>query len=154
DIAVKQEILETFDHRQRLDRITDTLTGEVEILELDQKIRSRVRRQMERNQREYYLKEQLKAITAELGQDLASEVDRLKARVAEKKLAPAIETRVLAEVLRLERTPQTSPEASVIRNYLELVLALPWNEATEDRLDINVAQQILNDDHYGLEAVK
>jgi ATP-dependent Lon protease len=154
DLTTKQDILEQPEPRQRLDRIIDALSAEIEILELDQKIRSRVRRQMEKNQREYYLKEQLKAITAELGQDATSEAETLRSRAREKRLPEAVETRVMQDIARLERTPPTSPETSVLRTYLDLVLALPWNDRTPDVLDVDLAQQVLDEDHYGLEQVK
>ncbi|MCX6024391.1 MAG: LON peptidase substrate-binding domain-containing protein [Chloroflexi bacterium] len=127
DIATKQEVLETL---------------------------GRVRRQMERNQREYYLKEQLKAINAELGQEAATEAEALRTRAKEKGLPEAVEQRVMQDISRLERTPATSPESGVLRNYLELTLNLPWNDHSDDRLDVDCAQTILNEDHYGLDQVK
>ncbi|MBI2865465.1 MAG: endopeptidase La [Chloroflexi bacterium] len=154
DIATKQSILETLNHHQRLEKVSTYLHNEIEILEMEQRIRSRVRQQMDRNQREYYLKEQLKAIHEELGTDQLSEASDLKQRVKDKGLPEAIEVKMLREVVRLERMPQASPEGNVVRTYLDLVLALPWNERTEDRLDIDVALEILDEDHYGLHKVK
>ncbi|MDO8673744.1 MAG: endopeptidase La [Dehalococcoidia bacterium] len=154
DIAAKQTILETLNHQQRLEKVSTYLHNEIEILEMEQRLRSRVRQQMDRNQREYYLKEQLKAIHEELGNDQVSEVADLKQRLKDKALPEAVEVKMLHELARLERMPQASPEGNVIRTYLDLVLALPWNERTEDRIDIDIAQEILDEDHYGLGKVK
>ncbi|MCL6641482.1 MAG: AAA family ATPase, partial [Candidatus Rokubacteria bacterium] len=154
DPHVKQSVLEIIDHQERLERVHYLVANEVEILELDQRLRARVRQQMDRNQREYYLKEQLKAIHEELGHDPASEVAELRQKAAEKGLPEVAATRFQRELSRLERLPSSSPEGNIIRTYLELILALPWNERTEDRTDVDYAQQVLDEDHYGLDKVK
>ena len=154
DVATKQVILETPSHQERLDRIGVIISNEIEILELEQKVRARVRQQMDKNQREYYLKEQLKAINEELGNDAQNEAAELRQKVREKGMPEAVETKILREIGRLERMAQSSPEANVVRTYIDLAVSLPWNERTEDRLDIDLAQAVLDEDHYGLEKVK
>ncbi len=148
------DLLETLDPLDRLEKICVVLGNEIEVLELEAKIRQRVRQQVDKNQKEYYLKEQLRAIQEELGHDTASEVQELRDRLAQKGLPPEAETKVRKEIDRLERMPQHSAELVVLRNYIDWVLALPWNERTEDRLDIAYAQQVLDEDHYGLDKVK
>ena len=154
DVPTKQSILEVADQRERLERMSLIVANETEILEMEQRIRSRVRQQMDRNQREYYLKEQLKAIHEELGSDSHSEANELRARIKEKEFPEEIEVKLLREVQRLERMPQSSPEGNVIRTYLDLALALPWRERSDDRLEIDLARRDLNEDHYGLDKVK
>ncbi|HEY7348315.1 MAG TPA: endopeptidase La [Ktedonobacterales bacterium] len=148
------DLLETLDPLDRLEKICVVLGNEIEVLELEAKIRQRVRQQVDKNQKEYYLKEQLRAIQEELGHDTASEVQELRDRMAQKGLPPEAETKVRKEIDRLERMPQHSAELVVLRNYIDWVLALPWNERTEDRLDIAYAQVVLDEDHYGLDKVK
>ena len=128
----------------------------MEILELERKINLRVRKQMEKTQKEYYLREQLKAIQKELGdkEDRAAEADELRDKIKKAKLPKEVNERALRELDRLEKMPPMVAEAMVVRNYLEWLLDLPWNKETKDRLDINVAENILNEDHYGLEKVK
>jgi ATP-dependent Lon protease len=154
DPHVKQGVLETLDHQERLERVHLMLANEIDVLELDQRIRARVRQQMDKNQREYYLKEQLKAINEELGNDQASEIAELRQKAEEKQLPEAAATRLARELSRLERMPSSSPEANIIRTYVDLILALPWNERTEDRLDVDFAQRVLDEDHYGLDKIK
>ncbi len=154
DHVAQMDLLETLDPAERLEKICVTLGNEIEVLELEAKIRQRVRQQVDKNQKEYYLKEQLRAIQEELGHDTASEVQELRDRVAKKGLPPEAETKVRKEIDRLERMPQHSAELVVLRNYIDWVLALPWNERTEDRLDATYAKHVLDEDHYGLEKVK
>ncbi len=154
DLTTQMDLLETLDPLERLEKICVALGNEIEVLELEAKIRQRVRQQVDKNQKEYYLKEQLRAIQEELGHDTASEVQELRERVAQKHLPPEAEAKVRKEIDRLERMPQHSAELVVLRNYIDWVLALPWNERTDDRLDIAYAQQVLDEDHYGLEKVK
>lgn len=154
DPHVKQAVLEILDHQDRLERVHLLLANEVEVLELDQRIRSRVRQQMDKNQREYYLKEQLKAINEELGNDQASEIVELRQKIEEKNLPEVAGSRIQKELSRLERMPASSPESNIIRTYIDLILALPWNEQSEDRLDVALAQAVLDEDHFGLEKVK
>jgi ATP-dependent Lon protease len=113
-----------------------------------------VRQQVDKNQREYYLREQLRAINEELGQDQANEARELRDRLAQKGLPAESFVKVSKEIDRLERMPQHSAEVVVLRNYLDWILALPWQERTEDRLDMLEAQRVLDEDHYGLEKVK
>ncbi len=154
DHAQQQDLLETSDPLARLEKVCVTLGNEIEILELENKIRQRVRQQVDKNQREYYLKEQLRAIQEELGNDQASEVRELRDKIAQKGLPDDVAVKVGKEIDRLERMPTHSAELVVLRNYLDWILALPWQERTEDRLDMAVAQQVLDEDHYGLEKVK
>ena len=154
DYAQLQDLLETFDPLARLEKICVSLGNEIEIVELENKIRQRVRQQVDKNQREYYLKEQLRAIQEELGQDQASEIAELRERVAKKGLPSEVAVKVNKELDRLERMPSHSAEMVVLRNYIDWVLALPWKEHTEDRLDMTYAQKILDEDHYGLDKVK
>ncbi|MFZ5942755.1 MAG: endopeptidase La [Bacillota bacterium] len=155
-VSDKQQILESVSVKDRLEKLYGILTRELEILELERKINSRVRKQMEKTQKEYYLREQLKAIQKELGEkdERAAEADELRERIAEANLPEEVEEKALKEVERLEKMPPMVAEASVVRNYLDWLLALPWNETTEDRLDIDLAEEILDEDHYGLKKAK
>lgn len=152
----KQAILEAFNIQERLELLCEILAREKEILELERKINLRVRKQMEKTQKEYYLREQIKAIQKELGEkdERQAEVEELREKIAQAKLPKEIEERALKEVERLEKMPPMAAEATVVRNYLDWLLALPWQKETRDRLDIKVAEKILNEDHYGLEEVK
>jgi ATP-dependent Lon protease len=150
----RQELLETPDPLARLEKLCVQLGNEIEILELENKIRQRVRQQVDKNQREYYLKEQLRAIQEELGNDQASEVQELREKVAEKGLPDEVLAKVNKEIDRLERMPSHSAELVVLRNYLDWILALSWNERTDDRLDMAYAQKVLDEEHFGLEKVK
>ncbi|HEX6796977.1 MAG TPA: endopeptidase La [Ktedonobacterales bacterium] len=154
DFAQQQEMLETIDPLARLEKVCVTLGNEIEILDLENKIRQKVRQQVDKNQREYYLKEQLRAIQEELGNDQAGEVAELREKIAAKGLPEEVAARVTKELDRLERMPAHSAELVVLRNYIDWVLALPWNERTEDRLDMTYAQKVLDEDHFGLEKVK
>src|SRR6185437_9198833 len=147
----QQELLEMLNPLERLEKICVSLGNEIEILELENKIRQRVRQQVDKNQREYYLKEQLRAIQEELGSD---QVRELREKMEQKQLPPEILARANKEIDRLERMPAHSAEVGVLRNYLDWILALPWQEVTEDRLDMAHAQEVLDADHYGLEKVK
>jgi ATP-dependent Lon protease len=155
-IKDKQEILETVEVRPRLEKLLDFLNNEREVLELERKISQRVKKQMEKTQKEYYLREQMKAIQKELGdkEGRAGEVEELRAQLAEAELPEKITAKVEKEIDRLEKMPVSSAEGAVIRTYVEWLLALPWSKLTEDDLDIVKAEQILNDEHYGLEKPK
>lgn len=152
----KQKVLEATEVKARLELLCKILTNEMEILELERKINARVRKQMEKTQREYYLREQLKAIQKELGEkdDRAAEGEELREKLEKAKLPKEVKEKALKEIERLEKMPPMVAEATVVRNYLDWLLALPWNKQTKDRLDINVAEQILDEDHYGLKEVK
>ena len=155
-VADKQYILEAVSSKQRLENLSEILGKEMELLELERKIHSRVRKQMEKTQKEYYLREQLKAIQKELGEkdERQAETEELRERIAELNLPESVAEKVLKEVEKLEKMPAMSAEAVVVRNYLDTVLSLPWTNKTEDNLDIKEAEKILDEDHYGLEKVK
>jgi ATP-dependent Lon protease len=148
----KQKVLETVPVKERLETLVHLLRHELEVVELQQRIRDRVEQELGDTQREYYLREQLKIIQRELGErdDRFSEVEDYRKRIAESGMPEDIAERALKEVDRLEKMPFGSPEASVIRTYLDVMLSLPWREQTEDRVDIAEAAQILDEDHYGL----
>ncbi len=155
-ITEKQAILEALDVKVRLEKLSSILAKEIEILELERKINVRVRKQMEKTQKEYYLREQLKAIQKELGErdERGAEVDEYREKIREAQLPPEVEEKALKELERLEKMPPMVAESAVIRNYLDWLLAIPWNKQTEDRVDVKRAEEILNQDHYGLKKVK
>jgi ATP-dependent Lon protease len=154
DPQQKQDLLETFDPLERLEKICVIMGNEIEILELESTIRNRVRSQVDRTQKEFYLREQLRAIQEELGMETSSEANDLRARLHEKALPPDVATRVRKEIDRLENTPPQSAEIAVLRSYIDWILALPWTERTEDSFSIEATRRILNEDHYGLEGIK
>ncbi|GGG74486.1 endopeptidase La [Paenibacillus radicis (ex Gao et al. 2016)] len=155
-IKDKQDILETVDVRERLERLLDLLNNEREVLELERKISQRVKKQMEKTQKEYYLREQMKAIQKELGEKegRAGEVEELRGQLAEAGVPEPVKEKIEKEIDRLEKMPASSAEGGVIRNYIDWLLALPWNKLTEDDLSLAKAEEILNNDHYGLEKPK
>lgn len=155
-IKDKQDILETIDVRARLEKLLDILGNEREVLELERKISQRVKKQMEKTQKEYYLREQMKAIQKELGEKegRAGEIEELRSQLQEAGVPDKVREKVEKEIDRLEKMPASSAEGGVIRNYIDWLLALPWSKKTEDDLDIARAEQILNEDHYGLEKPK
>jgi len=156
-VEEKQALLDTPDVNQRLTTLAEILYREIEIGELERKISHRVRKQMEKSQREYYLREQLKAIHKELGdggEDRATEAAELRQRVKEAKLPAEVEEKALKEIERLEKMPPMAAEAVVCRTYIDWILALPFSKPTEDDLDLDHAQKILDEDHYGLTKVK
>lgn len=155
-IKDKQEILETVDVRQRLEKLLDFLNNEREVLELERKINQRVKKQMEKTQKEYYLREQMKAIQKELGEKegRASEAEELRNQLAESGAPDSVKEKVEKEIDRLEKMPSTSAEGGVIRTYIDWLLSLPWSKQTEDDLNLGKAEEILNEDHYGLEKPK
>src|SRR3989441_10925358 len=154
DSQQQQDLLETFDPLERLEKICVIMGNEIEILELESTIRTRVRSQVDRTQQEYYLREQLRAIQEELGMETSSEADELRARLNAKSLPAEVATKVRKEIDRLERTPPQSAEIAVLRSYIDWVLALPWNERSGDGFDIEKTRRILDEDHYGLEGIK
>ncbi|MEC0182517.1 endopeptidase La [Paenibacillus peoriae] len=155
-IKEKQDILETIDVTQRLEKLLDILNNEREVLELERKISQRVKKQMEKTQKEYYLREQMKAIQKELGEKegRAGEVEELRNQLSELELPVPVKEKVEKEIDRLEKMPASSAEGGVIRNYVDWLLSLPWNTFTDDDLDIAKAEEVLNDDHYGLDKPK
>ncbi|MDC0763338.1 endopeptidase La [Brevibacillus sp. AG] len=152
----KQEILETTNIKERLEILLTILNNEREVLELERKIGNRVKKQMERTQKEYYLREQMKAIQKELGDKdgRQGEVDELRAQLEKSDAPERIKAKIEKELERLEKMPATSAEGSVIRTYIDTLFALPWAKTTEDNLDIHHAQQVLDEDHYGLDKPK
>ncbi|AWX55255.1 MULTISPECIES: endopeptidase La [Brevibacillus] len=152
----KQEILETTNIKERLEILLTILNNEREVLELERKIGNRVKKQMERTQKEYYLREQMKAIQKELGDKdgRQGEVDELRAQLEKSDAPERIKAKIEKELERLEKMPATSAEGSVIRTYIDTLFALPWTKTTEDNLDILHAQQVLDEDHYGLDKPK
>jgi ATP-dependent Lon protease len=154
DAAQRQAFLENLDPCQRLELLAVHLTKDLDLAALEQRIKDRVREQIDKNQREYYLREQLKVIHDELSGEGGNEIENLRERVKERGMPEAIEEKVLKEVSRLERMPSVSAEGTVVRNYIDTVLALPWSEESEDSLELDVAEKQLDDDHYGLDHVK
>jgi ATP-dependent Lon protease len=152
----KQKVLEIFDPGRRLEHLLNTMTGEIEILEVEKKIRSRVKKQMERSQKEYYLNEQMQAIQKELGEkdDYQAELQELEDKCAKKKMSQDAKDKVKKEIKKLKLMSPMSAEATVVRNYIDWVLSLPWYEFAEEKHDVKNAEKILNEDHWGLEKVK
>ena len=152
----RQEILEATDVKERLEKILKLITSEVEILGLEEKIHSQVRAQIEKNQKEYYLNEQMKAIQKELSQkdDFQKELDAIKAKIKKNGLPPAAKEAAEKEVERLQKMAPFSPEATVSRTYLDWLVNMPWNITTQDVLDIAAAKKILDEDHFGLDKPK
>ena len=152
----KQELLAAVDIRQRLDLLTEIISREMEILEIEKKISGRVRKQMEKTQKEYFLREQMKAIQQELGEkdDRASEVEEYRQKMRDQDLPKDVAEKVAKEIERLEKMSPMSAESGVIRTYLDWLLGLPWSALTTDRLDNDIAEKIMEEDHYGLEKVK
>ncbi len=155
-IADKQELLETESIAERLERVYGLIEGEIGVMQVEKKIRSRVKRQMEKTQREYYLNEQLKAIQRELGEseDGRDEVAELEDRIKKTRLSKEAREKALAEVKKLRNMSPMSAEATVVRNYLDWMLSIPWKKRTRIKKDLAGAQKILDADHHGLEKVK
>src|SRR5688572_10424619 len=132
------------------------MRAEIEILEVERRIRSRVKKQMERSQKEYYLNEQMRAIQKELGEkdEFKNEIQEIEEKLKQKKLSAEAKDKVDKELKKLKMMSPMSAEATVVRNYIDWILSLPWNEFTDDKLDITEAERVLEEDHYGLEKVK
>ena len=153
-IEEKQELLEIFDPAERLNRVADVLEIEIEKLNMDRTIQSRVKRQMERAQKEYYLNEKIKAIQKELGRGEKSEWDELKKKVDNAGMPKEVHEKALQELKKLEAMPPMSAESTVSRNYLDWLLAVPWKKRSKEIRNISRAEKVLNEDHYGLEKIK
>ena len=153
-IEEKQELLEIFDPSERLNRVADILELEIEKLNMDRTIQGRVKRQMERAQKEYYLNEKIKAIQKELGRGEKSELDELKKKIESAGMTKDAQEKALQELKRLEMMPPMSAESTVSRNYLDWLLAVPWKKKTREIKEIERAERILEEDHYGLEKIK
>jgi ATP-dependent Lon protease len=153
-IEEKQELLEIFDPIDRLTRVAEMLDIEIEKLNVDRTIQGRVKRQMEKAQKEYYLNEKIKAIQKELGRGEKSELDELKRRIEESGMTPDAQEKAMAELKRLENMPPMSAESTVSRNYLDWLLAVPWKKKSKEIRDLKFAETVLEGDHYGLEKIK
>ncbi|MEM6636394.1 MAG: endopeptidase La [Pseudomonadota bacterium] len=156
EVAQKQELLETLPVPERLEKVYGLMQGEMSVLQVEKKIKTRVKSQMERTQREYYLNEQMKAIQRELGdgEDGSNEIAELEERIAETKLSKEAREKADAEVKKLKSMSPMSAEATVVRNYLDWMLSIPWGVKSRVKKDLGRAEKILDDDHYGLEKVK
>ncbi len=153
-VEEKQELLEIFDPLERLTRIGDILEAEIEKLNVDRSINTRVKRQMERAQKEYYLNEKMKAIQKELGRGEANELEQLKKKIEASGMPEGPRDKAMQELKRLEMMPPMSAESTVSRNYLDWLLAVPWKKRSKELRDIKKAETILSEDHYGLEKIK
>src|ERR1700746_2829158 len=153
-IEEKQELLEIFDPAERLTRIGDVLDVEIEKLNMDRTIQSRVKRQMERAQKEYYLNEKIKAIQKELGRGEKSEFDELRKKIESAGMPKDVLEKAIQELKKLEAMPPMSAESTVSRNYIDWLLAVPWKKKSKETRSIDFAEKVLNEDHYGLEKIK
>jgi len=152
----KQNLLEIISPLERLNRIAGILDAEVDKLQVDRRIQSRVKKQMEKAQKEYYLNEKMKAIQKELGRkdDKGNETDDLKKKIDQARMPKDVAEKAMQELKRLEAMPPMSAEATVSRNYLDWLIAVPWHKKTKESRDLKVAETVLNEDHYGLEKIK
>jgi len=152
----KQALLEIENPAERLERVLGNMRSEIEILEVEKRIRTRVKKQMEKTQKEYYLNEQMRAIQKELGEkdEFKNEIQELEDKIKQKKMSAEAREKAEKELKKLKMMSPMSAEATVVRNYIDWIISLPWNEFTDDKLDIVEAEKVLEDDHYGLEKVK
>jgi ATP-dependent Lon protease len=157
-LADRQGLLETPDARARLERLMELMQAEIEILQVERKIRSRVKKQMEKTQKEYYLNEQMQAIQKELGggerDEFKNEIQEVEATLKNKRMSEEATQKVKKELKKLKMMHPTSAEATVVRNYIDWILELPWYDKTEERFDLKEAEAILEEDHYGLKKIK
>ena len=155
-IGEKQELLELIDPRERLEHLLALLEREVEILQIEKKIRNRVKSQMERSQKEYYLNEQMRAIQKELGDkdEFKQEIRELEEKITKKRMSREATDKAKSELRKLKMMSPMAAEATVVRNYIDWLVSLPWRKGTRDKLDLQHAEQVLEEDHYGLERVK
>ncbi len=152
----RQNLLETLNAAERLEKVLGHMRAENEILEVERRIRSRVKKQMERSQKEYYLNEQMRAIQKELGEkdEFKNEIQEIEENIKQKKLSAEAKDKVEKELKKLKMMSPMSAEATVVRNYIDWIIGIPWNEFTDDKLDIKEAEKVLEEDHYGLKKVK
>ncbi len=152
----KEALLEAVDPAQRLEKVLGYMRSEIEILEVEKRIRTRVKKQMEKTQKEYYLNEQMRAIQKELGEkdEFKNEIQELEEKIKARKMTPEAQEKAEKELRKLKMMSPMSAEATVVRNYIDWLISLPWNDFTEDKLDIGEAEKVLEEDHYGLEKVK
>lgn len=154
-IQERQQLLETWDVPKRLEMIIRILLREIELLEMERSIHDRVRQELEKGQKEYYLREQLKVIQDELGQgDEFSEIDNLREDISRSRMPEEVRKKALHELDRLAKMPAMSAEATVVRTYLDWMTNLPWSKRTRERMDVTLAEKVLNEDHYALEEAK
>src|SRR5213593_4299668 len=152
----KQTLLEMTNPAERLEKVLGFMRSEIEILEVEKRIRTRVKKQMEKTQKEYYLNEQMRAIQKELGEkdEFKNEIQELEEKIKQKKMSAEAREKAEKELKKLKMMSPMSAEATVVRNYIDWLISLPWHEYTEDKLDIKEAEKVLEDDHFGLEKVK
>src|SRR5262244_2768058 len=152
----KQQLLELLNPVERLEKVLGFMRSEIEILEVEKRIRTRVKKQMEKTQKEYYLNEQMRAIQKELGEkdEFKNEIQELEEKIRQKKMSAEAREKAEKELKKLKMMSPMSAEATVVRNYIDWLISLPWQEYTEDKLDITLAEKVLEEDHYGLEKVK
>src|SRR5581483_9868369 len=152
----KQVLLEMTNPAERLEKVLGYMRSEIEILEVEKRIRTRVKKQMEKTQKEYYLNEQMRAIQKELGEkdEFKNEIQELEEKIKQKKMSAEAREKAEKELKKLKMVSPMSAEATVVRNYIDWLISLPWHEYTEDKLDIKQAEKVLEEDHYGLEKVK
>jgi ATP-dependent Lon protease len=152
----KQGVLEITDPMKRLERLLELMQGEIEILQVERRIRTRVKKQMEKSQKEYYLNEQMQAIQKELGEkdEFKAEIMAIEKQIKSKAMSKEAKEKAVKELKKLKMMSPMSAEATVVRNYIDWLITMPWGEFTEDSHDLKVAEDILNEDHYGLEEVK
>jgi ATP-dependent Lon protease len=155
-IDQKQDLLELTQVSKRLEKLYELMRSEMEILEIEQRIKGRVKKQMEKTQKDYYLNEQIRAIQKEMGEqdDFKSEIQELEKKIKQKRMSKEATTKIRAELKKLKLMSPMSAEATVVRNYIDWLISLPWYNRTKDKLDIDAAENILNEDHYGLEKPK
>ena len=152
----KQGVLEVSDPMKRLERLLELMQGEIEILQVERRIRTRVKKQMEKSQKEYYLNEQMQAIQKELGEkdEFKAEIMAIEKQIKSKPMSKEAKEKAVKELKKLKMMSPMSAEATVVRNYIDWLITMPWGEYTEDSTDLKAAEDILNEDHYGLEEVK
>jgi ATP-dependent Lon protease len=152
----KQSLLETESPAKRLEKLYELMQGEIEILQVEKKIRTRVKKQMEKTQKEYYLNEQMQAIQKELGErdEFKNEIQEIEEKLKNKRMSKEATLKVKKELKKLRMMSPMSAEATVVRNYIDWIISLPWYEETQDRLDVTEAERVLNEDHYGLKKPK
>lgn len=155
DLTIRQDLLETASLKKRLNKLLQQLSHEIEILNVEKKIQGRVKQQIEKNQKEYYLHEQAKAIQQELGEDdEMSDIEELEQKIKKSKMPKEALNKANSELKKLKLMPQMSSESSIVRNYIEQLSDLPWGKSTKINLDLDKAQKILDRDHYGLDKIK
>ena len=152
--AIKQQVIEIFSPYSRLEKVSELLKAEIEVIKVEEKIHGKVKEKIRKTQKEFYLQEQLKAIQKELGKEEDPDISSLREKIHKSAMPKEVEKKALEEVDRLSKMMSISPEATVVRNYVEWLINMPWSKETKDKLDTKRAASILNEDHYGLEKIK